>query len=313
MIKNIAIVSGPKPNCGIFYWGGNVFEILKKSKKYNFYHLKLSSYSEFKEQTEFVDGIIYNWHKTTMPWCTTDVFLETSIPQFLIHGHTANVEMIDFTGIDAFISVNPSIKFDDPKFYAGFRPIVYYDDIQYFPPSEILKIGTTGIGDDSKNVKYILQLINLQFTEPVIFNVHQSVGDYTRDNKNILQQKLNALKSLAKSNVIINYTTDRFTDYENVRWANNNDVNVYVYPNYDSQGVSGSIDKALAARKPIAVNNSNFFDHIRCDQNNLEITPLKEIIQHGLTPISKYYDMWNPNTFLEQYENILENYMKKDN
>lgn len=310
-MKNIALISGPKTNCGIYYWGENAFDILKHSKKYNFQHLLISSYSEFKEKTESVDSVIYNWHITTMPWCTTNVFIETSKPQFLIHGHTANSQLIDFDGIDEFITVNPSIKFIDPRFHTGCRPIIYYDDMHYSLPNSVLKIGTSGIGDDSKNVRSILDLINNQFDEPVIFNVHQSVGDYTTDNKNMLEHKLSLLKSMAKPNVTINYTTERLSDYENVCWANSNDLNVYVYPNYDCQGVSASIDKALAAKKPIAVNSSNFFEHIRCNENNFEITPLKEIVHYGLTPISKYYDMWNPNTFLSLYEGILDNFYSK--
>jgi len=71
-------------------------------------------------------------------------------------------------------------------------------------------------------------------------------------------------------------------------------------------GVSASIDKALAARKPIGVNNSNFFKHIISDDINLEKAPLKKIISNGIQPLQKFYDRWNPTTLIQQYEELLK-------
>jgi hypothetical protein len=307
MIKNIAIVGGSEPNCGIFYYGDNAYNILKNSKKYNFYHIPVSSYFEFLQKTENMDLIIYNWHITPMPWCTTEVFLKIKKPQFLLHGHTSQEQLIAFDGIDEFIAVDPS-RPTGPKFHAGIRPITYYPDIEYSPPSGVLKIGTSGFGHGGKNIDTILQVINHQFDEPVIFNVHASVGTFTDETLNTLTHKLAMLKSQAKPNVTVNFTTERMSDYDNVKWLNNNDINMYIYPHYNCQGVSGCIDKALAAKKPIGVNSSNFFKHIRSDEINLEITPIKAIIQRGIAPVEKFYDMWNPANMVKQYEDILDNF-----
>jgi len=307
MIKNIAIVGGSESDCGIFFYGESVYNILKHSKKYNFHYITVSSYFEFLQKTEDMDLIIYNWHKTPMPWCTTDVFLKTKKPQFLLHGHTSDEELINFDGIDKFIAIDSS-KVPGTNFYSGIRPITYYPDIDYTPPLGAIKIGTSGFGHGGKNIDTILQVINHQFDEPVIFNIHASVGAFVDENKDSLTQKLTLLKSQAKTNVTINFTTDRMSDYDNVKWLNNNDINLYIYPHYNCQGVSACIDKALAAKKPIGVNSSNFFKHIRCDENNLEITPIKAIIQTGIAPLEKYYEMWNPIKMVKQYEYILDNY-----
>ena len=176
-MKQIAIVSGPVQGCGIYYWGINAYDILKHSKKYKFHFVTASSYPEFLAKTHGMDLIIYNWHSATMPWCTTKVFAETLKPQFLIHGHTLNSELIDFTGIDKFITVDPSTNHGTKNFYSGYRPITYYDDIMYNRPNGVLKIGTSGIGHDGKNINSMLNLVNDQFDEPVVFNIHWSVGE----------------------------------------------------------------------------------------------------------------------------------------
>jgi len=306
-MKNIAFVTGSESNCGIHYYGSNVYEILKISKKYKFHFVEVSNQNEFIEKTINMDAIIYNWHPIPMPWCKTNIFQNVKKPQFLIHGHTANHELIDFSGINEFITIDPNYHKVD-KFNSGIRPIIYYPDIKYKFPKQPYKIGTSGIGQGNKNVEVMLQLLNNQFVEPVEFNIHWSVGAFTGADKNLLNTTLDSLKQQAKPNVKINYTLDRLSDYELISWLNNNDINIYIYPNYDAQGVSSSIDKALAAQKPIGVNNSNFFKHIICDEINLEKTAIKDIINKGISPLTKYYKLWNPNTLLEQYERLLDKY-----
>jgi hypothetical protein len=310
-MKNIALVSGAVENCGIHYWGTSVYNILKHSNKYSFHFVTASSCDEFLAKTQNMDAIIYNWHSTTMPWCTTEVFMATSMPQFLIHGHTANSELIKFDGIDEFITVDPSRDYNLKNFHSGYRPITYYEDIQYDKPQGTIKIGTSGIGHDGKNIEAMLHLINQQFDEPVIFNIHWSVGAFTGANHDVLESKLNSLRALAKQNVTLQFTLERLSDHENIKWLNSNDINLYIYPNYDCHGVSASIDKALAAKKPIGVNNSNFFKHIISDEIDIEKTPIKTIINNGIIPLLKYYDRWSPTTFLKQYEEILDKFHQR--
>jgi hypothetical protein len=310
-MKKVALVSGPVQNCGIYYWGTNVYAILKNSKKYSFHFITAFSHSEFLEKTESMDVIIYNWHSSTMPWCTSEIFTATSKPQFLIHGHTANSELINFDGIDEFITVAPTPNYGTKNFHSGHRPITYYDDIVYNEPKGVIKIGTSGIGHNGKNIETMMNLINSQFDEPVIFNVHWSVGAFTGSNRDTLESKLKRLHALAKPNVTLNFTLEQLSEYDNIKWLNSNDINLYIYPSYDCDGVSASIDKALAAKKPIGVNDSNFFKHIISDEINIGKTPIKSIISNGITPLMKYYDMWNPKTFLEQYEGILDEFYKK--
>ena len=94
-----------------------------------------------------------------------------------------------------------------------------------------------------------------------------------------------------------------------VEWLNGNDINLYYY-NYipDHIGVSASIDNALASKKPIGVNTSNFFKHIFSDKINLESTLIKDIISYGIEPVQQFYDKWNPNTLRAQYDNLVKQY-----
>lgn len=306
-MKNIAFVNGVERKCGIFYYGTSVFEILQNSTEYKFHFIEAINKEDFFYKIQNMDAVIYNWHPQPMPWCNKDVFLQVRKPQFLILGHTSNEQIIQFPNITAFITIDPEHKSSD-SYIAGIRPIKFYDDCVYRPPSGVYKIGTSGTGDASKNINIMLSIINEQFTEPVEFNVHLSEGAFNSAKDNDIKESLNYLRQYANPNVTLNYTVGHYSNYDLVKFLNNNDINIFIYPNYDSMGVSASIDKALAARKPIGINSSNFFRHINKDEINLEKTSIKKIIASGITPLQEYYDKWNTKNFITQYEDMLRKY-----
>jgi hypothetical protein len=303
-MKNIAFVNGVERKCGIFYYGTSVFEILQNSTEYKFHFIEAINKEDFFYKTRDMDAIIYNWHPQPMPWCNKDVFLQVRKPQFLILGHTSNEQVIQFPNITGFITIDPDHQSSD-SYIPGVRPVKLYDDCQYSPQSGVYKIGTSGTGDASKNINIMLSIINEQFTEPVEFNVHLSEGAFNTAKENVLVESLTYLKQFANPNVTLNFIVKHLSNYELVKFLNYNDINIFIYPSYDSMGVSASIDKALSAKKPIGVNNSNFFKHIISDEINLEKTPLKKIIANGTQPLQKFYDRWNPTELINQYETML--------
>ncbi len=70
--------------------------------------------------------------------------------------------------------------------------------------------------------------------------------------------------------------------------------------------MSGSVDRALASKKPFGVNDSTFLSHTRRDFNDLTKTPIKDIVAGGIEPFQEFYDVWNPNKLLTLYEGLLD-------
>lgn len=305
-VKNVAILTGSKQDCGIYYYARNLHNMLKESKQNNYMLFTCDSEAEMIKivKDNSIDVIVHNWHPTTMRWLSQSVIDRTQTRQFMIIGHEGRFETVHFHNLEHYITIDVTAP-DTEKVHPGVRPIVIYDDIQYSPPGEILKIGTSGIGQHNKNLQVIIVIINSQFNEPVELNVHFSPGFYTPLKENGITSLIENYKQLAKPNIKINYTLERFSEYELIKWLNNNDINLYYYEHFDAVGVSGSTDRALSARKPIGVNTSNFFRHIISDDINIEKTPIKEIVSKGLTPVEKYYTMWNLNTLLAQYDGLV--------
>ena len=133
-----------------------------------------------------------------------------------------------------------------------------------------------------------------------------SDGDFVDSTGALSNSILDTYQKNAKSNIHINVTNKFLTPSELVAWLNNNDINLYWYNTPNVPGVSGSIDRALAAKKPFGVNSSSFFSHVRRDFNDINKVSIKTIIENGIEPFNQFYDMWSSENLIKFYESIIE-------
>lgn len=308
-MTRIAFVTASEPNCGIHYYAEEVCDVLSRSTKHDFYMLECDSEAEFHSKCD-ADIAIINYHPWVLSWYNPVVSANIKQIQFLIQDHTPVSENIYHLTpwVREVISMDVTCESTE-HFHAGIRPVIFHDDITYQPAGQRLRIGTSGVGQHNKHVDHMIALLNQQFDEPVDFNIHFSVGHFTPLKQQQLQQLVDACSQQAKPNINVNLVCERFTGRQLTQWLNQNDINIYMYDNFDSNAVSASIDKALAARKPIGVNNSNFFRHIYSSDTSLLETPIKHIVQAGITPLQKYHDQWNQHALLQQYENLIDRYV----
>jgi hypothetical protein len=188
----------------------------------------------------------------------------------------------------------------------GIRPVIYYKDIKYTPPGSELIVGTSGFGHQGKGILELIRILNKQ-SEKIIFNIHFSTGAYTGySTEDKVRELISPAKEIAKPHVELRTYHTFLGDEELIRWLNKNDINIFYYPNLPCQGVSASIDAALAAKKPIGVNNSNLFKHIYCDGIDITQKEIREIVSHKLKPLEIFYSLWNAETITKQYERILD-------
>jgi hypothetical protein len=309
-MKNVAIVTGSVTNCGIYYYGRAVYDILKTSTENNYFFIECSNQVEFLDQCVLynIDISVINWHPATMPWYTQTFNESLTIPQFVIIGHEGNSSRVQFKNVDQYISIDVTCS-ETTTMHPGIRPITYYDEFVYSKPGSKLKIGTSGIGHPTKNLHKIIDLINSQFIEPVELHIHLSIGHFTFFDKSNIINLIETNTKRLNSNIELIFTDKQFSNKEMVQWLNGNDINLYYYDYIpDHIGVSASTDNALASKKPIGVNTSNFFKHIFSDKINLETTSIKDIISFGVEPLQQFYSKWNPETLCLQYDTLVNQY-----
>lgn len=303
-MKTVLLVTGHIKQCGIYQYADSMFEILKESNKYNFVFAPVSSIESFNGIVEATNpyAIIYNHHPVTMPWMNSGVTRPLKnlkgIKQILITGH----EHINrYTNVDSYVLIDPRSK--DEGYTPAIPPIKYYDDIQYSAPAGVIKIGTSGFANNTKNLSKVIELINAQFTDEVILNLHISDGAFIPVSGDPIVEHL---KQIANANVKINVTREFMSREQLIRWLNGNDINLYWYESPPVPGVSASINHAIASKKPFGVNDCTLLNHVRRDYNDLTNTSISDIIRVSPVHLNEFYDVWNSKTFLSLYEGLLD-------
>lgn len=311
-MKRIALVQGHKKECGVYQYGLSTWRILKKSTNYDYVFMPVESFQDFLTQCEQYqpDALLFNYDSWLLNWYNNELALRIQCPQFLIAGHQMD-GIPYFSGVKATFIISPMIRAENASFFNIPRPIVNIPGVEYSAPGNPVKIGNFGFGVATKQYEKIIYHVNTQFLdEPVILNINMGFGDYVDNTGRMAKDLANWCRTLVNPNVILNISHDFLEMNELIRFLNGNDINIFHYAQNNADGlVSSSTDYALAAKKPIALNESSMFKHILSDDINIYKTPIKEIIKKGLEPLNKIYEEFSEDNFRKSYETVLNKFI----
>ena len=113
-------------------------------------------------------------------------------------------------------------------------------------------IGWQGFPAPWKGVHRIAEVVQREFDEAII-RLHMPDGYFTQPKNVYGPQILAQVNSIiTKPGIKVEVSSDWFDEQGIVNWLAQNTVNCYFYDYLDGAGISGSIDYAIAARRPIA-------------------------------------------------------------
>ena len=306
----VIIINGHKVQCGIYQYSQSLYDVLTSMKtKYTYEFFPTDSVEDARNiiTSGNVHAVIYNHHPMALAWLdsgfTRPIRNQFGIKQIMITGHEHETRYI---GVDDYIYTDPNFP-SMSNVHAGIPPLLFYDDIQYHKSNGTIKIGTSGIGNSTKNLHELVNKINKDFTdEEVILNVHITDGAYVDPTGKFSDMLATICEKVAHSNVKIHITRSFMSKKDLVKWLNQNDINIYWHTVGPNLGVSSSIDRAIEARKPFGVNQSNFFKHVIRDHNDITQVSIKSIIENGIEPFQEFYDKWSPEKLITLYERIID-------
>jgi hypothetical protein len=341
MNKKILFVSHKKAQCGVYEFGKSITDILQHSKNYQFIRVECSSLAELQSTIaeNAPAAIIYNYYPSVLPWVTTRIapklyrnnISSLSIPQIgIIHEITqqvadtatnyknkflfCEVHHLSNSLFDFYIAPDPTLLLLNPVVYKTGRLIPSYKNNFPLPSKPI--IGSFGFGTPKKGFEKIVQLVQQEFDEAVIwFNIPSAdFGDKNGVNARNTAAKCNSLITNAGIQLIITY--DFMDNKTMLDFLAKNTINVFLYEDTKGRGLSSALDNAMAVQRPVAVSDAVMFRHVFDAEPSVCVTKnnLKTIIQNGFAPLKKHYYEWNAENLLWEYERILDSiFVKQQN
>jgi len=304
-MKKILLISRRAERCGVNDYGKRLYNIIKKSKKFNILYREIDTQYDFINIFNDVlpDLVIYNYYISVLPFLTND-FLSPirGVPNIIIYHEGPCAFNPD--GALNVASTTP----DEPnkKFFSLPRPT--FEDIEFsdIVENEIPTIGSFGFGFMDKNFPRIAELVCEQFD---VAKIRLSVpyATFGDNDGNLARQEMDKVRNVIekKNNKIqLEVSHDFLNQMDMLKFLKQNDVNIYLYDLHRTRTLSSTIDYSLSVRKPIAISDSWMFRHISDVTPTILVdkTTIPEIIKNGIEPLKPIYEKYTHKSLVDKFE-----------
>jgi nucleoside-diphosphate-sugar epimerase len=323
--QKVGCINDPSNSyCGIGLRGELTSKILTSipSNKYNFIREFVDNNNDLDVaiQKHYPNIIIYNYHSGATPWLNDQsIRLKyNTIKHIMIHYdllqiHIDNFNPSNFVGFNYIITDNDTLNTNNTSIFLVPRSIPFSDKISIENRIDTIpKIGFQGFGFGHKGIDKIARQIQNEFDE-AIFRLHMPSSYFCDRHGNEAKKRVSEVCSIiTKPGIKIEVSHDFLSDEDIIKWLNENTINCYFYDYLPNSGIASSPDYAIAARRPIAVNNSRMLTNLHNLTPSIEIekTSLKDIINNGITPLLPIYEKYKQENVVRRYEDICDILLK---
>jgi hypothetical protein len=309
MGKCILIVNHTGKQCGVYQYGYNFYEVVKRSQKY------VVNYAEINSEVELAgaiarynpNAIIYNAHPLTMPWLTSAVARKYTTSIKIIHEINYSVACNVGNEFSYYITPDPTLPTLNPRVIS--IPRIIPEFVRRFPLPESTRIGSFGFGMANKGFERLINIVQNEFESAHIsilmpFNDVCDIGGRTF----ALETAARCRAAVRKPGITLEIYHDFAPKNQLLDFLASNTINAFLYDSLGDRGISSTIDFALAVRRPIAITKSAMFRHISAAWNDIciESNSLKTIMERGVAPLAQFYNEWTEDKFLSKLESIFD-------
>lgn len=304
----ILFVNHRQKTCGVHQFGHRLFSPALKSQRYACYYIDIDNVDEFYYWRDYLDPkiVVYNYYNgATMPWMSPHVVNEQRqrFKQLCVF-HEVNIWHM---GFDALIHQDPTNT--DTKFINISRPIPDYEPVHWH--CDIPVIGSFGFGLGGKGFTRIVDYVKRDFDRAIIrFNIpFAAFGD--NEGVGARNWAASCREHLGDAaNIQLKITHDLLPENDLLDWLAMNTLNCFLYDTNHGRGISGTLDYALAANKPIAITRSEQFRHFWTlnESCNIENRNLRDIIAQGTENLAFFREKWGNKAVLSDWEAIFDRF-----
>jgi len=290
--------------CGTYQFAKRIYSIVANSGSVIYFYRETKDLADYYEIIRDVkpDYIVLNWHKDRMPWITENQVTDTYLTKHLFLFHDGSTLSKEHKHL--FCGELPNYKIPIPQENRILlpRPILRYDGI--YPSNNVPTIGSFGFATDHKRFPELVQLVNAGFNEALIRLHITSPYFGVTEGYNLPKIVAKCYANNTNPNVKLTISSNFVDDETLLKFLAGNDINVFNYAYMNNPGISSAIDYALSVRRPFAVTKNNLFRHVASDDILLEKNSIQDIINKGIAPIERYYNIWSPEIFQMKFDEL---------
>jgi hypothetical protein len=305
----VLLVNHLEHNCGVYQFFVKLTRPLTAAQlpNYQIYYIETNQEWEFDHWVNVInpDIILYNFYfsGSTMPWLNLDKNRHRK--QIGLHHEGSILDK----GFDLVLHQDPTNT--DKRYFNLTRPIPEYKAPLLFGNTIAPSIGSFGFGLGGKGFGRVVETVCQQFDAAHINLLipFAHFGDSNGDGAKWWANHCRALLAAHnKPNITLSIQHELLPESELLNWLYCNDLNCFFYDDNIGRGLSGTVDYALAVRKPIALTKSDQFRHIWMydDSMLIEKHGLQEIINNGAGYLQKYHDIWSNEKLLERFNQAFD-------
>jgi hypothetical protein len=307
------IVNSIEPACGVYQFGVNLYNILNSVQSSNKWHIaNCSSGIDVLNAVNTINpnAIIFNYHPITQPFVNLDLIKQTGKVCIGIY-HPITQKIADTIQPNLFhhwICSDPSLITKNQHISKFSRPI--YQWVNPYPIPQVPTFGTFGFGFANKGFPKIIKEVQKQYDNAVI-RMHLGFSKFIDpDGVQSKQRITESLKLIKKPGINLVASHNLLSPLELLQFLGQNTANIFLYDNMDN-GISSTIDYALAVRRPIIISKSYMFRHIWGAQPSISIKEktIPEIVANGFAPLEPYLQAWRPQNLSNELTAILERFI----
>jgi hypothetical protein len=277
----LLFINSIEKQCGVYQYGLRLFNQLNRPDIFEYVELASQIDLVVKLKSKKYNACILNYHPELFKW-----WIEVIKTYYLYHENAMISNDTKYV-----LNTDPTSSFGIP------RPL--YSGVVAETKNSELTFGSFGFGFENKGFERIISIVQNQYDNVTIKLLipFARYGDQNGDRARALSSK--CTKLITKPGIKLKICHDFLPDTELVNFLASNDMNIFLYDTMPGRGCSSVIDYAIAAKKPIAISNSDMFRHIYSDAICAYIRPLKDILSDGNKHILPFLEKWNPTTLQE--------------
>lgn len=316
---NILIVNHKSKQCGLYQSGISLYNILRNSKRYNFILVECDSGQELlNEYKKYLPkAIIYNRNDYTMLWITRSLLRQMKVPHVCIMQTLSQsiADNLDNFLFDYYLTENPSILLNNPILFKYNRIIQKVAEASK-ETSLLPVVGSFGLCLPDKGFERVVYVVQSEFDEAII-NLHMPRSSVIDPDGAIAEKVIKKCQDVVvKPGIQLNISCGFLGKKELVSFLSKNTINAFFYDEHRGLGheVSGVMEYAIAANRPIALTRCAMFRHfllefpsICCIENN----SLKEIIGRKPDYLDYFQNTWCDENLIWDFERIFDEILRR--